>query len=65
MICLESDNESEGGSGRGKWKEIETGENNVAATSEWSSRDIESTRYLGMLIYNCIRPFLFMVVLCR
>ncbi|KAB1210422.1 Crossover junction endonuclease EME1B [Morella rubra] len=47
LICLESDNESEGGSGRGKWKEIETGENDVAATSEWSSRDIESTRYLG------------------
>lgn len=54
MICLESDNESESGSGREKWKENETmgADFDVARESDWSSRINESTSSLGMLISN-------------
>ncbi|XP_062149052.1 crossover junction endonuclease EME1B-like [Alnus glutinosa] len=49
LICLESDNESESGPGREKWKENETMGTDFDASrdSDWSSRINESTSSLG------------------
>ncbi len=54
LICLESDNESESGPGREKWKENETMGTDFDASrdSDWSSRFNESTSSLGMLMSN-------------
>ena len=51
MICLESDNESESGSGR---EENETmgADFDAARESDWSSRINEYTSSLGMLMSN-------------
>ncbi|KAK9271939.1 hypothetical protein L1049_002306 [Liquidambar formosana] len=49
LICLESDNDSESGSGRENWKENETMhfESDVVEDSELNSRFLESTRSVG------------------
>ncbi|KAG6660828.1 crossover junction endonuclease EME1B-like isoform X2 [Carya illinoinensis] len=50
LICLESDNESEHGSGREKCKDTETtvSDFDLAMDLDWSSRSFESTSSLGI-----------------
>lgn len=60
LICLESDNESEHGSGREECKDTETMVNNfdLAMDLDWSSRSFETTSSLGMLISNPYKLYL-------